>query len=162
DGCLLLGGPPVQRIPLDLPRGRHAGVVLQRERPGAHQRAPGGVAGPRGGCAGDAGSPLPGPRRGPSPGSAGGISAHGDRGGAGGGRALAIQADLGDPAEARALVTQAAEELGRVDVLVNNAGIADRADIWQIDEVRWATMMAVHVGGPFFASRAAGEIMIRQ
>ena len=79
-----------------------------------------------------------------------------------GGRALAIQADLGDPAEARALVTQAAEEMGRVDVLVNNAGIADRADIWQIDEARWASMMAVHVGGPFFASRAAGEIMIRQ
>jgi 3-oxoacyl-[acyl-carrier protein] reductase len=79
-----------------------------------------------------------------------------------GGKALAIQADLGNPAEARALVTQAAEELGRIDVLVNNAGIADRADIWQIDEARWATMMAVHVEGPFFASRAAGEIMIRQ
>src|SRR5207245_2364353 len=79
-----------------------------------------------------------------------------------GGRALAIQADLADPGEARALVTQAVEELGRIDILVNNAGIADRADIWQIDEARWARMLAVHVGGPFFAGRAAGEVMIRQ
>jgi len=79
-----------------------------------------------------------------------------------GGTARAIQADLGNPAEARALVIQAAEELGRIDVLVNNAGIADPADVWQIDEARWARMMAVHVTGPFFAGRAAGEIMIRQ
>ena len=79
-----------------------------------------------------------------------------------GGQAIAIQADIGKPAEARALITQTLEELGRVDVLVNNAGWSDRADFWQIDEARWAQMMAVHVTGPFFASRAAGEIMVRQ
>ncbi len=79
-----------------------------------------------------------------------------------GGQAIAIQADIGKPAEARALVTQAVEELGRVDILVNNAGWVDRAGIWQIDEAQWAQMMAVHVMGPFFASRAAGELMVRQ
>ncbi|HLW60222.1 MAG TPA: glucose 1-dehydrogenase [bacterium] len=79
-----------------------------------------------------------------------------------GGRALAIQADVGSPREANALIAQAAEVWGRVDILVNNAGLVDRAGIWQIDEAGWARMLAVHVTGPFFAGRAAGELMIRQ
>ena len=79
-----------------------------------------------------------------------------------GGQAIAIQADVGKPAEARALIAQALEALGRVDVLVNNAGVSDPAEIWAIDEARWEQMMAVHVTGPFFASRAAGEVMVRQ
>lgn len=79
-----------------------------------------------------------------------------------GGKAIAIQADIGNPPAAGALVAQTVEELGRVDILVNNAGWVDRGEIWQIDEARWARMMAVHVTGPFFASRAAGEHMVRQ
>jgi 3-oxoacyl-[acyl-carrier protein] reductase len=79
-----------------------------------------------------------------------------------GGQAVAIQADVTKPDEARALVVQAAEEFGRVDVLVNNAGWVDRGGLWEIDEGRWNRMMAVHVTGPFFASRAAGEGMVRQ
>src|SRR5207237_6935103 len=59
-----------------------------------------------------------------------------------GGRALAVQADVGDPGDARALIGQAAEALGRVDILVNNAGYEDRAGIWQIDDARWARMLA--------------------
>ncbi len=78
---------------------------------------------------------------------------------AGGGRAVAVQADVGDPAQAQELIARALEEYGRVDVLVNNAGIVDRSDLWQIDEAGWAAMMAVHVTGPFFASRAAAEAM---
>lgn len=79
-----------------------------------------------------------------------------------GGRAVAVQADVGDPAEARGLVAQAVEALGRVDILVNNAGFVDRAGLWQIDDEAWNRMLAVHVTGPFFAGRAAGEIMVRQ
>jgi 3-oxoacyl-[acyl-carrier protein] reductase len=81
---------------------------------------------------------------------------------AAGGRALAVQADVGDPPQARDLIARAVREYGRVDVLVNNAGIVDRAGLWHIDEARWSAMMAVHVTGPFFASRAAGEAMVRQ
>jgi 3-oxoacyl-[acyl-carrier protein] reductase len=80
----------------------------------------------------------------------------------GGGRALAIQADIGSPAEASSLITQAVDALGRVDILVNNAGAVDRAGLWQIDEGGWARMIAVHVTGPFFASRTAGDLMVRQ
>ncbi len=81
---------------------------------------------------------------------------------AAGGRALAIQADVGQPAEARALIERAAKAFERVDILVNNAGIVDRAGLWEITEETWDRMMAVHVSGPFFASRAAGEAMVRQ
>jgi 3-oxoacyl-[acyl-carrier protein] reductase len=79
-----------------------------------------------------------------------------------GGQAIAIQADVGNPREAEGLVSRAVDELGRVDILVNNAGLVDRSEVWQIDEARWDQMLAVHVTGPFFAGRAAGEHMIRQ
>ncbi len=81
---------------------------------------------------------------------------------ASGGKALAVQADVGRPEEARALIGRAVEAFGRVDILVNNAGIVDRSGLWEIDEDKWARMMAVHVTGPFFAAQAAGEIMVRQ
>ena len=81
---------------------------------------------------------------------------------AAGGRALAVQADVGDPAQAQELIARAEREYGRVDVLVNNAGIVDRSGLWQISQAGWSEMMAVHVTGPFFASRAAAEAMVKQ
>ena len=80
---------------------------------------------------------------------------------AAGGRALAVQADVGDPAQAQELIARAVREYGRVDVLVNNAGIVDRSGLWQISQAGWSEMMAVHVTGPFFASRAAAEAMVK-
>ncbi len=81
---------------------------------------------------------------------------------ASGGKAFAVQADVGRPADARGLIARAVEAFGRVDILVNNAGIVDRTGLWQIDEEVWSRTMAVHVTGPFFASQAAGEVMVRQ
>ncbi len=79
-----------------------------------------------------------------------------------GGRAAAVQADVGEPAEAEGLIARALKLFGRVDVLVNNAGVIDRSGLWQIDPARWARMMAVHVTGPFFAGRAAAQAMLKQ
>ncbi|HLJ61262.1 MAG TPA: 3-oxoacyl-ACP reductase family protein [bacterium] len=81
---------------------------------------------------------------------------------ASGGRAVAVQADVGEPAAAQGLIAKSVKAFGRLDVLVNNAGIVDRATLWQIDEARWSRMMAVHVTGPFFAGRAAAQVMIKQ
>ncbi len=81
---------------------------------------------------------------------------------AAGGQALAVQADVARPAEARGLIEHTVEALGRLDILVNNAGLVDRAGLWDITEEAWARMMAVHVAGPFFASQAAGRVMVRQ
>jgi 3-oxoacyl-[acyl-carrier protein] reductase len=82
--------------------------------------------------------------------------------GAGGGKAIAIQADVTRPAEARRLVVEAVRAFGRLDVLVNNAGISDRTPFAEIDEATWHRMMNVHVTGPFFASQAAAEPMAAQ
>lgn len=82
--------------------------------------------------------------------------------GAGGGKAVAIQADVARPAEARRLVAEAVRAFGRLDILVNNAGISDRTPLREIDEETWRRMMDVHVTGPFFAAQAAAEAMARE
>jgi 3-oxoacyl-[acyl-carrier protein] reductase len=81
---------------------------------------------------------------------------------AAGGKALAVQADVGRPADARGLIAKAVEAFERVDILVNNAGIVDRTGLWEIDEATWSRTMAVHVTGPLFASQAAGALMVKQ
>jgi 3-oxoacyl-[acyl-carrier protein] reductase len=81
---------------------------------------------------------------------------------AGGGKAAAIQADVARPAEARRLVAEAVRTFGRLDVLVNNAGIIDRTPFREVDEAIWRRMMDVHVTGPFFAAQAAAEVMTAQ
>jgi 3-oxoacyl-[acyl-carrier protein] reductase len=81
---------------------------------------------------------------------------------AGGGKAVAIQADVANPAEARRLVAEAVRTLGRLDVLVNNAGISDRTSLAEMDEATWRRMMDIHVTGPFFTAQAAAEPMIAQ
>jgi 3-oxoacyl-[acyl-carrier protein] reductase len=82
--------------------------------------------------------------------------------GAGGGTAAAIQADVTKPAEARRLVAETVRAFGRLDVLVNNAGISDRTPLAEIDEATWHRMMDVHVTGPFFTAQAAAEPMAKQ
>jgi len=81
---------------------------------------------------------------------------------AGGGKAAAIQADVTRPAEARRLVAEAVRAFGRLDVLVNNAGIIDRTAFRDVDDAAWHRMMNVHVTGPFFAAQAAAEVMTAQ
>jgi len=81
--------------------------------------------------------------------------------GAGGGKAVAIQADVARPAEARRLVAEAVRAFGRLDVLVNNAGISDRTSFAEMNEEAWRQMMDVHVTGPMFAAQAAAEAMTR-
>ncbi|MEM5432473.1 SDR family oxidoreductase [Cupriavidus oxalaticus] len=73
----------------------------------------------------------------------------------GGGRALALQADAGNPAAVRAAVAATVEAFGGVDILVNNAGQALGSAIEDIDFETYERMIAVNVTGVFVATQEA-------
>jgi NAD(P)-dependent dehydrogenase (short-subunit alcohol dehydrogenase family) len=76
--------------------------------------------------------------------------------GATGGRTLAVAADVTDRAAVDAAVARVADELGRVDLLVNNAGVVDAAEVpvWEADPDQWWDVVASHVRGAQLLVRA--------
>lgn len=74
-------------------------------------------------------------------------------------RALAIRADNRDPEAVRAAVEQAADTFGRLDILVNSAGIYEEAPIAELTLEDFDRTLDVNVRAAFVASRAAVEHM---
>ena len=74
-----------------------------------------------------------------------------------GGKAKAIQADIGNPSQAKAFVDAAVKEFGRLDILVNNAGKFHIGPIGTVDEADVRSLFAVNVDGPIFATQAAAS-----
>jgi len=73
-----------------------------------------------------------------------------------GGRAIAVQADVGMEAEVARLFETVDEKLGTVTALVNNAGIIEKqARLGDIDAARIARMFTANVTGPFLCAREA-------
>jgi 3-oxoacyl-[acyl-carrier protein] reductase len=77
--------------------------------------------------------------------------------------ALAVRADVGDAAERERLVDDVLARWGRIDVLVNNAGITSdgRKDILEATEESWDRVLAVNLKGPFFLTRRVAQEMLR-
>ena len=73
----------------------------------------------------------------------------------GGGRGLAIQADMASADEVVNAVRQTVEAFGRLDILVNNAGIYGQEPIEEVSLAALDEMLAVHVRGVFLATQAA-------
>jgi NAD(P)-dependent dehydrogenase (short-subunit alcohol dehydrogenase family) len=73
---------------------------------------------------------------------------------AGGGRAVAIEADVSRAAAVDVMVERARTELGRIDILFNNAGIGKRGKVHELSEDDWDHIMDVTLKSVFLCSRA--------
>jgi NAD(P)-dependent dehydrogenase (short-subunit alcohol dehydrogenase family) len=82
-----------------------------------------------------------------------------------GGSATALRVDITDPESVNAMVAQTVEELGGIDILVNNAALYgglkfDPPDSTDLDE--WDRVMKINVKGTFIVARAVGQQMVSQ
>ena len=78
-------------------------------------------------------------------------------------RSLALDADVGDVAAIDRMVARVADAFGRIDVLVNNAGVTRRAYIMDLTEGDWERIMRVNGKGVFFClQRVAREMIPRR
>lgn len=78
---------------------------------------------------------------------------------ASGGRAVAVRADVRDLEEHDRLVSAAVEEFGRLDTLVNNAGVEFREPFLRTTLETWEQTLAVNLRAPYFLSQKAAAVM---
>lgn len=74
--------------------------------------------------------------------------------GSAGGRAIAVEADVSDRQQAAAAVDAVVAELGRLDTVVNNAGLMRIGPVAEADPGDWDTMLSVNVQGLLYVTRA--------
>ena len=73
-------------------------------------------------------------------------------------RALAVKADVASHADAAAMVRTVVDTLGRLDILVCNAGINWDGPIWKMTEEQWDTVIATNLKGYFNYNKAAAGV----
>jgi NAD(P)-dependent dehydrogenase (short-subunit alcohol dehydrogenase family) len=81
---------------------------------------------------------------------------------ANGTRALGLRCDISDKAEVEALVARTVAELGRIDIVVNNAGASWGAPAVDYPLEAWQKVIGVNLTGTFLVSQAAGRHMIER
>jgi len=75
--------------------------------------------------------------------------------------ALAIPTDTSKKAEVHRLVQEGVKRFGKIDILVNGAGITHRATIRDMEEEWWDRVVAVHLKSTFLCSQAVLDSMIK-
>ena len=79
-----------------------------------------------------------------------------------GGRALANYSDISTVDGARELLEFTLGSLGRVDIVINNAGILRDANVPELDPADWSRVIDVNLSGPFWVARQAWASMVSQ
>lgn len=74
-------------------------------------------------------------------------------------RALAVQADVADPAQAADMIRTTADEFGGLDILVNSASFFRKTPIPTDDFTDWQQVINVSINGAFYTSNAAAKVM---
>jgi NAD(P)-dependent dehydrogenase (short-subunit alcohol dehydrogenase family) len=77
-------------------------------------------------------------------------------------RIVTRKADVRDYQQMEAVVVDGLAELGRIDIVVANAGICTFAPVWEIDLEQWSQMIDVNLTGVFHTVRAVLPHMIAQ
>ena len=71
-------------------------------------------------------------------------------------------ADVASKMAVHAMVEEVSEAFGRIDILINNAGVEPHASILDLDEWDWDRTLAVNLKGPFLLTQSVGRLMSRQ
>ncbi len=79
-----------------------------------------------------------------------------------GDRVIAVQADVSQIAELQKLLAAAVEEFGRVDIMVNNAGVETRTSILDTTEEQYEKVLSINLKSAFFGTQLAAQQMIKQ
>ncbi len=81
-----------------------------------------------------------------------------------GGKALAVETDVADPASIEEMIRIVEDDFGRIDILVNNAGIFSTLEMRPFDKIpleEWEQVLRVNLTGPFLCARAVLPAMRR-
>ncbi len=78
-----------------------------------------------------------------------------------GSRSVFVEADLADPTSPGVIIDSADRSFGRIDVLINSAGITDRDTIWDSTPELFDRMMTINTRAPWFLMQGAARMMVR-
>jgi 3-oxoacyl-[acyl-carrier protein] reductase len=81
---------------------------------------------------------------------------------AAGGKAGYVKCDVSDKSQAVAAVEETVKTLGRIDILINNAGITRDQSALKMEQSNWEQVLGVNLSGVFYCSQAAGKHMREQ
>lgn len=79
-----------------------------------------------------------------------------------GGEAIAVQADISKEAEAKKLMEEAVKSFGRLDILINNAGITKDNLLVKMTEAEFDSVININLKGSFYCMKYASAIMLKQ
>jgi 3-oxoacyl-[acyl-carrier protein] reductase len=76
-----------------------------------------------------------------------------------GGEAIAVECDVSQEDQVRAMISQALERFGRLDILVNNAGVGNIRPVWGTPQASFERVLAVNLTGTFLCTKHAWKPM---
>jgi glucose 1-dehydrogenase len=79
-----------------------------------------------------------------------------------GGRAFAVEANISEPGDVEKLVHETVRHFGRIDALVNNAGIEEQHPFLEMPFETWKKVIDIDLTGPWICSQVAAKQMVRQ
>ncbi len=79
-----------------------------------------------------------------------------------GGEAIAVKVNVADPDDVKNMVEKTVEKFGKIDILINNAGIAIQKPALDMTLEEWRRIIDVNLTGVFLCSQAAARVMVKQ